>query len=1040
MPGLDLQTNRRLSTKGPFSDEPVVDLAHARVRLSSRARQPSPSFTDELEAINLLLDEGHSVEAKARLAALISAARKDPVALASARLALSVALEMHADHRESLEALSMYESAESRSKLGPDLANKILVQIAGAYNYCGDHPKAIALLQSALVELRNDDTDVRTAPVYAALARVYRSINEYGIARGYSIKALEIYRQKGDWRGLAEAYFGLGRADVDEGHYESSLDNYAQALKLVGDHRATFLLGKIYSNMAGACWFLKTPQDGIQYLEKAIGYYERTDHKINAARAYNNLGINLVLMGQWDRAHEALQRALEMVRDIDERADNVPMIMDSLGELCMLRGDLGAALNHLEPAVKLATENGNKWYECQILRTLARCHVQMNANEAARTAAHKALELATRIGDRQALYESRLLLAESALQTGDFAECETHLASVADQTSDSASDLGLAGEAQRLQGSLAMARNDPAVAAQHFGRSASIFDLLGDRYRSARAHYELGRAFAGDQPELAAEHLTRAVNNFRELGARRDLALAEAALAHHEQTEPLQDRKREAAVQLITLRLAEAVASRALLLRELAAVIRQETTARRVMVIEPDEEQEQKIVVAHGYENNEATDIANDFASATGEAARSRFAARHDVKIIQLKSANSLPATLLISPRDAAELSGGLPLEPLLRVVELGMDLCALRARTSSGQSDENVHGAVGAELLPGFIHSSPAMTRLVEEVHKIRSSDVTVLVTGESGTGKELVARAIHALSSRRDKIFVPFNCTAVPKELSESYLFGHRRGAFTGAVSDSPGVIRSAGGGTLFIDEVGDLPLDVQPKLLRFLQEGEIQPLGEQKPTQIDVRIIAATNTDLEELVTQGRFREDLYYRLNVIRLRVPPLRERRSEIPTIVNYYINHYSAKFGRHDIHVTPQTVDLLMVADWPGNVRQLCNELQRMVARAENGSVITPEHLSPELRQMGVPTAPPASVSVLATSQTGRSEVIPLENATLADALEQVERRMITESLRRHKGNISRAARELGLTRRGLYLKLERYQINVEPLTGSGSI
>jgi transcriptional regulator with GAF, ATPase, and Fis domain len=184
--------------------------------------------------------------------------------------------------------------------------------------------------------------------------------------------------------------------------------------------------------------------------------------------------------------------------------------------------------------------------------------------------------------------------------------------------------------------------------------------------------------------------------------------------------------------------------------------------------------------------------------------------------------------------------------------------------------------------MLPGFIHSSPAMTRLVEEVHKIRSSDVTVLVTGESGTGKELVARAIHALSSRRDKIFVPFNCTAVPKELSESYLFGHRRGAFTGAVADSPGVIRSAAGGTLFIDEVGDLPLDVQPKLLRFLQEGEIQPLGEQQPTRIDVRIVAATNTDLEELVAQGRFREDLYYRLNVIRLRVPPLRERRSEIP--------------------------------------------------------------------------------------------------------------------------------------------------------------
>jgi len=549
----------------------------------------------------------------------------------------------------------------------------------------------------------------------------------------------------------------------------------------------------------------------------------------------------------------------------------------------------------------------------------------------------------------------------------------------------------------------------------------------------------LGRAYAQAQPELAAEHLTRAVNTFRELGAKRDLELAQSTLNEHDQTKPQQDRQREAAVQLITLRLAEAVASRALLLRELAAVLRQETTAKQVMIVQPDEEQKQSIVVAHGYDSTAATKIADEIADLNNDAARERFSAKRDAKLITLKSANSLPATVLISPRASAELSGGLPLEPLLRVVELGMDLCALRARASAGQKQESQDGAVGAEMLPGFIHSSPAMTRLVEEVHKIRSSDVTVLVTGESGTGKELVARAIHALSSRRDKIFVPFNCTAVPKELSESYLFGHRRGAFTGAVADSPGVIRSAGGGTLFIDEVGDLPLDVQPKLLRFLQEGEIQPLGEQQPTKIDVRIIAATNTDLEELVAQGRFREDLYYRLNVIRLRVPPLRERRSEIPTMVNYYVNHYSSKFGRHDIHVTPQAVDLLMVGDWPGNVRQLCNEVQRIVARAENGSVVTPEQLSPELRQMGVPLTPPASVSVLATTNTGRAEIVPLENATLADALEEVERRMISEALRRHKGNISRAARELGLTRRGLYLKLERYQISAAPLTGSGT-
>jgi len=194
--------------------------------------------------------------------------------------------------------------------------------------------------------------------------------------------------------------------------------------------------------------------------------------------------------------------------------------------------------------------------------------------------------------------------------------------------------------------------------------------------------------------------------------------------------------------------------------------------------------------------------------------------------------------------------------------------------------------------------------------------------------------------------------------------------------------------------------------------------------------VRIIAATNSDLEEMVAQGRFREDLYYRLNVIRLRVPPLRERRSEIPTIVNYYVNHYAAKFGRRDIEITPQAIDLLMVAEWPGNVRQLCNEVQRVVARAEDGNIITPEQLSPELRHMGAPVTPTGTVTSFGSAGGGPSVTVPLQNVTLADALAEVERRMIAEALRKHNGNISRAARELGLTRRGLYLKLDRLEMS----------
>ncbi|MBK8304971.1 MAG: sigma-54 factor interaction domain-containing protein [Chloracidobacterium sp.] len=258
---------------------------------------------------------------------------------------------------------------------------------------------------------------------------------------------------------------------------------------------------------------------------------------------------------------------------------------------------------------------------------------------------------------------------------------------------------------------------------------------------------------------------------------------------------------------------------------------------------------------------------------------------------------------------------------------------------------------------MPGFIHSSPAMTSLVEEVYKIRSSDVTVLVTGESGTGKELVSRAIHTLSNRKDKVFVPFNCTAVPKELAEGHLFGYKKGAFTGAVQDSPGVIRTADGGTLFLDEVGDLPIDVQPKLLRFLQEGEIQPLGDKKPLKVDVRIIAATNMPLEEKVADGSFREDLYYRLNVIRLRAAFPRTRPERYRRSCSITLNHYSERFGKHDLTFTPQAVDMLMVCNWEGKCRQSATR-SSVVAWAVDNEVITPDHLSPDLKRSAKPLTP----------------------------------------------------------------------------------
>ncbi len=285
-----------------------------------------------------------------------------------------------------------------------------------------------------------------------------------------------------------------------------------------------------------------------------------------------------------------------------------------------------------------------------------------------------------------------------------------------------------------------------------------------------------------------------------------------------------------------------------------------------------------------------------------------------------------------------------------------------------------------------------------------------------------------MHAGSSRRANRFLPFNCSAAPKEMIESQLFGYRKGAFTGAIANNEGVIRAAERGTLFLDEIGDLPLELQPKLLRFLQEGEIHPIGDSAPQKVDVRVVAATNSNLERAVAEGRFREDLFHRLNVIRIQVPGLRQRREEIPALVNYYLDLYQKEAAKSEIRLAEETLDLLVVYDWPGNVRQLCNEVRRIVAYNDSASVVGPEGLSVEIAKAGSESAAPAPAPARRASEAAIS--VP-EGVTLGEAVEELERQMIAEALRRSAGNIARAAKELGLSRKGLYLKMDRLDFKI---------
>jgi DNA-binding NtrC family response regulator len=329
------------------------------------------------------------------------------------------------------------------------------------------------------------------------------------------------------------------------------------------------------------------------------------------------------------------------------------------------------------------------------------------------------------------------------------------------------------------------------------------------------------------------------------------------------------------------------------------------------------------------------------------------------------------------------------------------------RERRRQARARRNV-----GEFLDEIVGATRPMLRLFDRIGRVAGSPAPVLITGETGTGKELVARAIHRASARG--AFIPVNCGAIPDHLLESELFGHVKGAFTGADREKPGVFQAADGGTLFLDEIAELPLPLQPKLLRALETGEVRPVGQAEPQHVDVRIVAATHQDLEARVAAGEFRDDLFWRLNVLHLEIPPLRERPGDIPLLVEDFLGRIASRVGGRDMRVSTDALALLIGQPWPGNVRQLFSVLERAIAFSDHPE-ITPDDLPESIRT------------------TGRAQQIARDTLERELTLAEVEREVIFEALRRAGGNKTLAAERLGIPRRTLYRRLEEYGESSEP-------
>ncbi len=873
----------------------------------------------------------------------------------------------------------------------------------------GEQSRAIALHSRALkhAELAHDSRAIGLA--HYELALCYKQVGDSGIVREHLTEAASALHAAGDRRHLALVHSLSAVLLAQSGRSDEAMAALRQGERLAMAIQADDVLAGIVHNQANVTLMRHRHDQALALAERSVAIHQTLGSGHGLAVALATLGQIFVQLGDLERAEQILTRTLE-VRSQVQFHETTGAVFDTLAQIHLMRGSYERASEYLRLAGEAYGAYGThtmRWYEWSLKVLGVKLAIRRGAfDEAVRMADELAAAPGVPASDA---IQADLAGCEALLAAGRMAEAERRLESCEARLDPRTSPANW-GEFLRIRGAVHEQGSRQSAAYHDFAQSANVFELLGERYQAALSQLALGRlSVTSGSRATAQRYLDLASDVFTKLGAQRDLdevATARTKLQGLSAAPP--QASRADADEAIVRRLVDAAIFPELLARETATALLEGTEADAAVVFVASAVGELRVVASAGCDPA----VAHALARAAAQGSR-EYGDGLLTETLGKDHDGARACTIVSAIRlsdDAAR-----RFRMFAAVARQGFELCGARERPP--QLIEQSNERPLEPLVPGFICASAAMHRVVEQIQRLQGHNLTVLITGESGTGKDLVARAIHVGSPRSAAMFLPYNCTTTTRDLADSQLFGHRRGSFTGAITDQQGLIRSAVGGTLFLDEIGDLPLDIQPKLLRFLEQGEIMPVGETRPQAVDVRVLAATNADLEQRVAEGKFREDLYYRLSVIRIQVPPLRERREEIPHLSTYFLRDAVERLGKPDVQLSSTTLDLFARYWWPGNVRQLRNEIQRAVAMSLPGGQIEPEHLSADL-------AAPGTQPVPAGVQTVTAERILSGN--LAEAVERVERDLISSTLARTSGNISETARILGLTRRGLYLKMRR--------------
>lgn len=898
--------------------------------------------------------------------------------------------------------------------------------------------------------------------------KIHYYINEWDQSEEAFRESETMYQLADDHSGLAAIYNNLGVLYMFQGEWDKSESFFLKSLALEKDYYNLNGISVCFNNLGGLMDDKGDASRSLYYLEEALKIQKLLSEPYNITNIYNNIGVTMMDHGDYARAEEALKNSLETAMEFGFFRNTIASL-NNLGALSFKMGDWNGSIAYYERAIKLSEENKFGEGLLRSFNNLGEVYEKSGELNLAYDLYFKGLELLPTLSDDYIKAELYGNLGSVLTKLHKFKDAYRYLMESYDFFKALGARDKIIEGCQNQAYYFIMTHN--AESADYYINEAHKLAVEQQNNFEIGWSYYLRALLERKNLENAKRDLDEATKYFVESGSNYELSLVNYELA-----EVLLDMKEwEQALQILKNNKKVIQQYGSIKLLEKNDILMQKIS--REFSSQMQEAKFEENLLNQFYEITQKLNTISDLDLIIEQSLASLVEiSEADGGILTLHNTSGLPDAweykifknfsnedpdyeLMMNlcdkaheenklqnfkqPHFAAKYNNILILPLSIRKNNLGVVLLFCKSGTNyfseriinllnalanqiiviieniRSANLEKTHATIREQLHEGNLYAniigkSPEMLKIFEIIEKVKDTPTTVLLEGDSGTGKELIARALHYSSNRANKAFVAQYCGALPETLLESELFGHVKGSFTGAAYDKKGLFEIADGGTFFLDEISDISQSTQAKLLRFLQEGEVKRVGATKTEKVNVRVVCATNVPLLEKVNKGDFRLDLYYRLNVIRIQVPPLKNRPGDVPLLAIHFLDKYNKRIGKNVLGFTSEAMKTLENYEFPGNVRQLENEIERAVTLVEDNTFITPKDFSEEVYR----------------HQDQNRTIKLLSNKTnLKDAVEELERKMIAATMQKYDFNQTQAARELGLSRQGLIKKLQRYNL-----------